>query len=516
MPESSFIADAVRRFAESQSERPAIILDGRVINYRDLDAHTNRVTNGLLAAGVGPGSRIAILSGNNECFFEIWHGASQCGAVLAPINARLMPREVAYIIDDSQAEMLFIDGSFHELIDSIRDDLPKVRSVISLSDCPSDRTAYAEWRDGYSSDRRQATTDPADTVVQMYTSGTTGFPKGVELSHTSLLMCARTMMGRDAFEPGEVAIVAAPLFHTAGSAWAQSLLQSGGTCILMRDASPSAILDAMQRHRATQALLVPAVIRMLLRTPDCSTTDFSSLKRILYGASPIPIERLRLAVERFGCDFEQGYGLTETVGPIAMLRSEDHDGSPKMQSCGKAVPGIEIRVVDEDGGDCGTGVVGEITVAGPQVMKGYWKREQDTAATVREGWLHTGDAGYFDDEGYLYIHDRLKDMIVSGGENVYPVEVENALSACPGLTDVAVISVPDEKWGEAVKAIVVRDTGAKLGEREVIDFARQHIAAFKCPKSVDFVDSIPRNPSGKILKRALREPYWAGYSRKVY
>jgi len=516
MSQPHLLTDAIGHYARSQPAQPALIFEDRITTYAELDEHAAQVANALLATGLTSKSRVAILSGNNDYFFEIWHGASLCGAVLAPINARLMPSEVAYIVDDSQAQVLFVDGPFHELVAAIRTDLPTVHTVISLSGERSDWPSYPEWRNGYPSDRPRLSIEPGDTVVQMYTSGTTGFPKGVELSHTSVLLCARTMMGRDAFEPGEVALVTAPLFHTAGSAWAQSTLQSGGTCVLFREPSPNAILSAIEDHHASHALLVPAVIQMLLQTPECSTTDFSSLKRVLYGASPIPMEHLRQAVECFGCDFEQGYGLTESVGPIAMLRPEDHDGSARMQSCGRAVPGMEVRVVDEDGKDCTTGVVGEIITSGPQVMKGYWKRDHDTAAAIRDGWLHTGDAGYFDEEGYLFIYDRLKDMIVSGGENVYPVEVENALAPCPGVADVAVIGVPNEKWGEAVKAIVVAKDGVTLSEEQVIDFARQRIAAFKCPKSVDLVDSIPRNPSGKILKRELREPYWEGYGRRVY
>ena len=352
-------------------------------------------------------------------------------------------------------------------------------------------------------------------MVQMYTSGTTGFPKGVELNHTSMLACVRSMMGLHEWQPGEVALVTAPLFHTAGSAWANCALQSGGTIVLLREVSPASILDALEEYKVTQALLVPAVVQMALQSPDCESKDFSHLKRMLYGASPIAIPVLRQALKTFGCEMEQGYGLTETVGPIAMLRPDDHLNDDKLQSCGKAVPGAEIRVVDNSGNDCASGDVGEIVVAGVQVMNGYWNRPDDTDAAIRDDWFHTGDAGFFDDDGYLYIHDRLKDMIVSGAENVYPAEVERALESCPGIAEVAVIGVPDAQWGEAVKAMVVASAGETLSEAAIIDFARDHIARFKCPKSVDIVASIPRNPSGKILKNELRAPYWEGYERKI-
>ena len=285
--------------------------------------------------------------------------------------------------------------------------------------------------------------------------------------------------------------------------------------ILLHEASPANILNAFEENKVTQALLVPAVIQMVLQSPGCATKDFSCLKRLLYGGSPITVPSLRQALETFGCEMEQGYGLTETVGPVAMLRPDDHLNDEKLQSCGKAVPGAELRVVDKDGVDCAIGDVGEIIVSSVQVMNGYWNRPDDTAAAKKDGWLHTGDAAYFDADGYLYIHDRLKDMIVSGAENVYPAEVERVLERFPGIAEVAVIGVPDEQWGEAVKAVVVAQPGATLSADEIIEFARTQVARFKCPKSVDIVDAMPRNASGKILKKELRGPYWEGHERRI-
>ena len=473
------------------------------------------MANGLIEAGAGPDARVAILTGNNDLFFEIWHGAIPARCVLAPVNARLAPPEVAYILNDCGAEVLFVDGPMHELVEGIRGDLPSVHTIISLAGTHGSWPLYSQWRDGQPESAPGAPINGDDTVVQMYTSGTTGFPKGVELSHRSMLACVRSMMGVRAWPEEEIALVSAPLFHTAGCAYAHAALQSGGTIVVLPAPAPGAVLTAIQHHRVTQALLVPAVIQMLLAAPESRDGDFSTLKRVLYGASPIPFSTLRQAVALMGCDFEQGYGLTETVGPIAMLRPEDHDGSDRMKSCGKAVPGTTIRVVDAGGQDCQVGEVGEIICNGAQLMKGYWKRPEDTAATIRDGWLYTGDAGFFDADGYLYIYDRIKDMIVSGGENVYPAEVESAVSGHPAVADVAVIGVPDDTWGEAVKAVVVLHPGKDAAEHEIIDFARQHIAGFKCPKSVDFVADIPRNASGKILKRELREPYWQGRDRRV-
>lgn len=510
----SFIFDAVCDYAESRADHAALIFGDRVTSYGDLELRANRVANGLSSFDIKPQSRIAILTGNNDYFFEIWLGAALGNFVLTPINARLAPPEVAYIVNDCQAEVLIVDGPFQALVEEIAGDLSTIRQVISL-DAHPDWSLYSQWRDEQSSTKLQAAVDPGDTMVQMYTSGTTGFPKGVELNHLSFLACVRSMMGLTAWKPGEVALVTAPLFHTAGSAWASCALQSGGTIVLLREANPATILNALEEHKVTQALLVPAVIQMALQSPECGTKDFSHLKRLLYGASPITIPVLRQALETFGCEMEQGYGLTETVGPVAMLRPDDHLNDEKLQSCGKAVPGTELRIVDKQGNDCAIGDVGEIIVSGVQVMNGYWNRPDDTAAAIKDGWFHTGDAGYFDADGYLFIHDRLKDMIVSGAENVYPAEVERALEGFPGIAEVAVIGVPDEKWGEAVKAVVVANPGAVLSESEIIEFARTKVARFKCPKSVDIVDAIPRNPSGKILKKVLRAPYWEGHERKV-
>ncbi len=509
-----FIFDAVRHYAETRANHAALIFGDRITSYANLELRANRVASGLSSLGSGPKSRIAILTGNSDYFFEIWLGAALGNFVLTPVNARLAPPEVVYIVNDSQAEVLIVDGPFHALVEGIAGDLSTIRHIISLDTHP-EWPNYAAWRDQQSSARVQASADPGDTVVQMYTSGTTGFPKGVELSHTSMLACVRSMMGLTAWEPGEVALVTAPLFHTAGSAWASCALQSGGTVVLLDEASPANILNAFEEHKVTQALLVPAVIQMALQSPGCATKDFSSLKRLLYGGSPITVPALRQALETFGCEMEQGYGLTETVGPVAMLRPVDHLNDEKLLSCGKAVPGAKLRVVDFDENDCAIGDVGEIIVSGVQVMNGYWNRPVDTAAANKDGWFHTGDAGYFDADGYLYIHDRLKDMIVSGAENVYPAEIERVLERFPGIAEVAVIGIPDEQWGEAVKAIVVAQPGAALSADEIIDFAGTQVARFKCPKSVDIVDAIPRNPAGKILKRELRAPYWEGHERKI-
>lgn len=522
MSGTACLFDQVRRFKRQRGAQAALIMGSQQISYSELDDNSKRVCNGLLAMDLGRQSRIASLCGNRHEFFEIWQGASMAGHVLTPINTRLAPPEIAFIINDSQARVLFVDQCFATQVQEVADELPGLQHVFILGaqQGSGEGTAtfgrsYLDWRNGFSADDPPVSVHPNDTVVQMYTSGTTGFPKGVELGHSSVLACVRSMMGETAWPPGEVTLVTAPLFHTAGSAYAHCAVQSGGTIVLLDELSPASVLEAIEEQGVNQALLVPALIRMLLDSPACGSTDFSSLRRILYGSSPVPVSTLREALEVFDCDFEQGYGLTESVGPVAMLRPGDHAAGRKLQSCGKAVPGTEIRVVDPAGKDCAIGEVGEIIVSGLQLMKAYWNRPDATREVIRDGWLYSGDAGYFDADGYLFIHDRLKDMIVSGGENVYPAEVENVLTACDKIAEVAIIGVPDEQWGEAVKAIVVRTPGSDISAKDIAAYAREHIAAFKCPKSIDFVDSIPRNPAGKVLKKILREPYWADHERRV-
>jgi fatty-acyl-CoA synthase len=293
-------------------------------------------------------------------------------------------------------------------------------------------------------------------------------------------------------------------------------LASGARSAILSDAAPKHILDLIGKERINHAFLAPAIIQMLMQTPGIETADLSSMKSLTYGASPISEDLLKRASARLRCDFIQGYGMTETTGGVTILSNAAHDPAKgKLRSCGMAVPGVDIKIVAADGAEVPRGVVGEILIRAPVVTKGYWNKPDATADAIRNGWMHSGDAAYMDEDGYVFIYDRVKDMIVTGGENVYPAEVENALFGHPAIADAAGIGVPDDKWGEAVKAIVVLKPGAPKDEADIIDWARTRIAHFKAPKSVDFVDSIPRNGAGKILKRELRAPYWKGRERRV-
>jgi len=312
-----------------------------------------------------------------------------------------------------------------------------------------------------------------------------------------------------------------PLFHIGGSGWALCGMWNGCHSILLREFVPSDVLADLERHRVTNALFVPAMLQFLAAVPGAEQRDYSPLRSIVYGASPITDDVLVRAIRTFKCPFIQVYGLTETSGAITELAASDHDpAGPRarlLRSAGKPYPWVELRIVDPDTGkDRPTGQVGELWTRSVQNMKGYWQKDEETArAFADDAWLKTGDAGFLDEEGYVFLTDRVKDMIVSGGENIYPAEVENALSGHPVVADVAVIGVPHDRWGETVKAIVVKRTGMDAQPEEIIEYARRHLAHYKCPTSVDFADTLPRNPSGKLLKRQLREPYWKGHARRI-
>jgi len=508
------MADIPRVHARLRPDRVALHFQGRDTTYAQLDERASRIANGLVALGLKPGSRVALLAKNTDLFFELHLGCAKADLVLVPVNFRLAAPEVAYVVNDAQAELFVVGADFHALAAEIRPALKRVRNLMSLGPHP-EWTAFEAWRDAQPAADPMLPVAPDAVTMQMYTSGTTGHPKGAQLTHRNFLTIFETA-ARDWGRWGadDVLIVAMPLFHVAGGQWGQLGLYVGARNVVMPEVDPGAILRVIAERRVTKALFVPAVLLFLVQHPDCGKTDFSSLESVYYGASPIPLDLQKRAAEAFGCDFIQLYGATETTGAITYLAPEHHHGE-RMKSCGKAIASAEIRVVRADGAPCGPREVGEVICRSAQNMVGYWNLPEANARAIRGEWLHTGDAGWLDEDGFLYIHDRMKDMIVSGGENVYPAEVESAIFGCPGVADVAVIGVPDDTWGEAVKAVVVRAPGSRVTAEEVIAFARERIAGYKLPKSVDFIDALPRNPSGKILKRELRKPYWQGRERQV-
>ncbi len=512
------MADIPRVQAERRPDAVAMWFKGEETTYAEFDKRTNQVGNGLLALNVKPNDRVGYLAKNTDSYYEILFGCTKIRAALNGVNVRLAPAEIAYILSDAQVSVLFVGPEFYGLIRDIMDQCPKLEHVICIGGADGDWPDYAAWREGQSSDAPGLKTEDDDDVIQLYTSGTTGLPKGVMLTNANYadLFDAAASQEWASYKAGDVVMNAMPLFHVAGCNSGILALAQGAKTVVVPDIVPTEILDLIEQQKINHAMWVPAVILMLSQMPDFRTRDYSSLQQVFYGASPITEDLLKLAMEVMEARFTQLYGLTETCGMATFLPPEAHDpGRGKLRSCGIGYPDRDVLCVDEDGKPVATGEVGEIVVKAGFVMKGYWNRPEATANAIKNGYFYTGDAGYMDEEGFVYIHDRMKDMIISGGENIYPAEVENAIFGHPDVADVAVIGIPDDRWGETVKAVVVPKPGQTPSPESVIAWARERIAAYKCPKSVDFIEAMPRNPSGKILRKDLRKPYWEGIGRNV-
>jgi acyl-CoA synthetase (AMP-forming)/AMP-acid ligase II len=519
--EISTLAGMIRRQGSQRPGQTAFVCGSRTVTFGDLDTRSSRMANGLRSEGIGPQDRVAFLDKNSPEFFEVLFGAAKLNAVTVAVNWRLAPREAAYIVNDAEATVLVVGEELLPLAEAMEPELTTVKKVVVVGRHPR-HESYEAWL------ARQEGTDPNesgatdDVALQLYSSGTTGLPKGVMLTHDSCLFSFAQLHDTLGFSQGSVSLVAMPLFHVVGACWALVGLRYGVTAVLERDVDPARLVRVIGERRVSHAVVVPAVLQFMLTVPGVDEADFSSLERVVYGGSPISEAVLTRALRVFGQTLVQGYGMTETGGAVSLLGCEDHDpGGPlahRLRSAGKPMPRCAVRIVDPDTlADRPTGTVGEILVRTRQNMKGYWKLADATAATLLPGgWLRTGDAGYLDEDGFLYIHDRVKDMIISGGENVYPAEIESVLMEHPAVADAAVIGVPSNRWGETPKAFIVKAPGAEVNAGEIIDFARRNLAAYKCPTSIEWRESLPRNPTGKLLKKELRAPYWAGKDRQVH
>jgi long-chain acyl-CoA synthetase len=503
------LASLVRGQRLTNPTAPMLSFEGTTYTYDDLDVASSKVANALIAEGVKPGDRVAVLSKNVPEFFQVAFGCSKIGAILVGLNWRLSAREIAAIVVDSDP-LLIIAGKPHESL------VPgSAKRVVWLGD------EFDEWRDAAPSTDPHFPSQQDDVCLLLYTSGTTGLPKGVMLTNRSMELSPQIAQQAWSFDADSVNLLSMPLFHIGGIGYGISSMCFGGHTVLLRDVDPVVIFQCIEQYKITHAFFVPAVINMLLNSDGVESTDFSSLQRMVYGASPIGDAILRRAIEVFGCAFSQAYGMTETSGTVVSLPPSDHDpDGPRthlLRACGKALPWTEVRLIDpKTMTDVAAGGVGELWLRSQQVMPGYWSNPSETAATITaDGWLRTGDAATIDGEGYIYLVDRFKDMIVSGAENIYPAEIENVLGDHPAVSEVAVIGVPHDRWGETVKAIVVFRSGMRAEERELIDFTRARLATYKCPTSIEFAESLPRNASGKLLKKDLRAPYWIGHDRAV-
>ena len=505
-PENEFALDSSRTLTNAQAL-----------------AEANQLANAFVAAGIEVGDRVAILSKNSVEYAVFYFGASAAGAVPVPLNYRLAPAEWAYIVNDAGARMMIASDEFAEPLDTVRAELASIEQFRQIGgDARDGWESYAGWIGGQpTAPCGRAIRDDAD-AYQMYTSGTTGHPKGAVLQQRAVTSNVAQVAGSGlAFSAGERALIVAPMYHAAAGILSFSAVSGGASLFIQEDFIPPEVVRAMDEENIAMALLVPAMIQAcLVMVPDIAQREYANLRSVVYGASPIAPDTLTAAMAAFKCDFQQGFGMTETTAVISVMSAADHrralaDRPELLLSAGRPILGCEVRIVGEDDEPLPNGEIGEIIAYGPQLMSGYWNLPDESTAALKGGWMHTGDAGRLDDDGYIYIQDRLKDMIVSGGENVYPAIVEAALFAHPAVADVAVIGVPDEQWGETVKAVVVVREGESVSDEELMEFCSGKLGGFERPRSVDFIEAIPRNASGKVLKRELRDPYWEGRDRQV-
>jgi len=506
------------------ANRPAVFNGDLTLDYRTFADRIARLAGALRAMGVGRDDKVAILSLNSHRYLETIYATMWADGVIVPLNIRLAPPELIHQLNEAEARVLVVDDTFSMMLPAFEGKLHTVRHIIFSSDTPA-----PEGLIDYEKLVAEAKPIPdarrgGDAVAGIfYTGGTTGRAKGVMLTHDNLMANAQNTLMVNPSRGNDVYFHSAPMFHLADLSGTFAVTMVGAAHAFIPFFEPTAVLEAIQRHRCTLILMIPTMLNMVLNHPKFADYDLSSVRACSYGAAPIPLALLQKALAELPCDFIQGYGMTELSPLCAMLPPEAHhlDGSEAMQkrlrAAGIPIFTAEVAIMDENDKEVPRGTVGEICARGPMVMKGYWKQPEETARALRNGWMHTGDAGYMDEEGYIFLVDRTKDMIVTGGENVYSVEVEAAIYEHPSVLEAAVIGIPDDEWGEAVHAIVFLKPGKKATEEELVSHCHALIANYKCPKSISFVDKeLPKSGAGKILKRDLRQPYWEGQERMIH
>ncbi|GAB2547811.1 long-chain-fatty-acid--CoA ligase [Nocardia heshunensis] len=475
----------------------AVICGDRALGYGELDRAADRIAAGFRAVGMEPGARVAYLGLESVDYYAALLGCARAGMVLVPINFRLTAPEIAYIIGDSGTTLILVDTALRAALVEL--DIP----VVTTEEFP-------HWYEGQPSVEPEHRVSPDDAVVQLYTSGTTGLPKGVVLAHRSFFAVRDALAdaGLDwiDWQARDVGLIGIPGFHVGGLWWAAQGFATGAAMVAMPRFDSAAAVRLVAEFGVTTVCVVPSMLRLMLDEPVTERDALAGVRKVVYGGSPIPEALLRTAIERLGCEFAQIYGLTETGNTAICLPPHVHrPGSPLLRAAGRSYPGFGVEIVDEHGTVLPIGAVGEIRLRTPGHMLEYWRNPEATADTLRDGWIHTGDAGYLDADGYLFLCDRIKDLIIVAGENIYPAEIENVLAAHPAVADVAVIGRPDERFGERVHAVVALRPEATATARELFEFCRDRLAAFKIPSRFEFADRIPRNPSGKILRRELRD-----------
>ncbi|MEZ5946962.1 MAG: long-chain-fatty-acid--CoA ligase [Hyphomonas sp.] len=499
------LADIPRCHAGRTPDRVAMVYEGRSTTFRELDELSDSIARALSSEGIGKGDRVAFLDKNSDAFFPILFGAAKAGATLVPVNFRLTAKEVAYILTDSGSKLIFAGREFVEVVAGAEQNGAAPMTVV-----PIDSGAGLQgWADENAAKAElPVSPKPADTAVQMYTSGTTGHPKGVEITHYAMIRAAveGLSLWQAMFRPDAAVLATMPLFHIAACNLGVAGLYAGARAEILRVGTPAEIIRLIADHKITVTPLPAALIHDITKLPEVGELDLTHLDTLLIAGSGIPVELLREAQKVLKCGFALSYGMTECCGGLTYLGPADctYDAGQKLKSAGKPFGASSIRIVGPDGAQLPPGEIGEILCKTDRVMKGYWNRPEASREALQGEWYHSGDAGYFDEDGYLYVVDRIKDMVISGGENIYPVEVENELIQHPDVDDVAVLGIPDPKWGESLLACVIPRAGAAPSPGDLESFLRPRLAGYKIPRKYTFVDAFPRNATGKVLKRQMR------------
>lgn len=518
IPDHSDFSAMLAHWAAQRPDAIAITFGETRRSWAQLATRVQRVAAGLRAAGLQPGDRVAVLDLNHPSCLELTLACAQIGTANAVVNFRLAAPEIVYVMNDAKARLMFVGPEFTGAVAQLRPQLPNLEQLIHVG---GENDEYEPWLAAHAPDARVHPAARSDCFVQLYTSGTTGFPKGAMLTHHGMLAHARNVASSQTMGGDSRVQVAMPLFHVGGTSYSLVAWSAGAPIHMMRAPDPAAALAMLEQEKITHTFYVPALMAAMTQVPGADQRDYSSLRALSYGASPMPLPVMRACLKLFPKGtMQQVYGMTEQSGVVTILGPEDHENpavAHRLVSAGKAIHGVEIEIRDPATGEpVPTGQPGEIWVRSEQVMGGYWGKPEATAAAIMpDGWYRSGDGGHIDADGYVYVTDRIKDMIISGGENIYPAEIERVLAEHPAIVDVAVIGVPDERWGEAPKALVVLRAGESVEADELLAWCRERLAGYKVPKTVDMVSELPRNPTGKILKRELRKRYWQGQDRQV-
>ena len=512
-------ADVIYRNALLHPERVAFISGGTRVTFSQFNARVNRLVHALQSVGLKKGDGIGVVSWNCLECTDISGAAMKGGFVVSPMSPRLGPEELQHMINYSGVKVLFVGKDLAAVVDRLRPGLAAVKHYVSIEERAAGMTGYDDLLEASSPEEPEVYAEEDDPFIIFYTSGTTGIPRGAVYTHRGKLEDARTKALLLGFQPEDKHVMIMPLFHIGGWSyfWAFFYIGAGNVIMTQRAYDPAAVLKTLEDEKATDIHIVPTHLVGMLNLPDAAAYDLTSVKRIYYAASPMPLELLKQGIKRFGPVFAQGYGQTESGPDITILPNEFHsvlDKSPEEQkvlaSCGQPCPGVHVKIVDENLAETPPHTVGDIAVKSKALMEGYWRLPEETARAVIDGWLYTGDLGYYDEKGFIYIVDRKKDMIITGGENVYPREVEEVLYRHPAVLECAVIGVPDNKWVERVHALIVLKEGQQSTVGEITAFCKQYLAGYKTPRSVEFIDALPKSPQGKILKRELKDRYGKG------